>query len=99
MNEPGGGAVDANLVFLSVDHVSGKTVPVVAVVDLDPLILEKIGRFAKFRANRDGALVVEVRIGDGGTVNFGFQKCSNHYGLVIIINSFSAQDLNRSKPA
>ena len=78
-----GGAIDADDTGspLTGDHVGGQAIAVVDIHDVDLLPLEQIRGLHEVCINGAGAHIVEIRLGDGGPVDFGFQHGAQHVAI------------------
>src|SRR5262245_55468620 len=82
LDRMGGGAVHADLARagLSLDRVGREPAGVGAVVDLDLLVGKDVRRAHQIGVDGDAPLVLDVRLGDGGSVDLRLQHGSEHGG-------------------
>src|SRR5690606_21316566 len=81
----GGGAVHRDHLgtFLGADRVGGEALAVIDVVDLDLLVFTDARQVQPLPINGTGAFVIEHRVRDFGTVQFGFEHDGLHGGFLI----------------
>ncbi len=72
VDQMSGRAIDADDsgVSLAGDHISRQAVTVVDVVNLNLFVVDEIGQLHQRLIDGDASRVMEVRIGDGGSMNF-----------------------------
>ena len=80
VHQPGGRAVDADLAGAAPagDRVGLEAGAVVDVDDVDLLVLEDVGGLEQVGVDRDRADVVQVAVGDRGTVDLGLEHHALH---------------------
>src|SRR3546814_10437922 len=64
--------------FLGADRVGRETLAVVDVVDLDALVLADAGDVEQPAVDRARAFVMQLRMGDRGAVDLGFEQGQLH---------------------